>query len=396
MHGGDPTSSARQSRGAWWWRVLQSRLFRGQLSPAPGCVPSRRDVHGLAVGAGTIAIRVPRSARPHSAILDAPPVPSALLSPTGDRLVLLHPRAMPTIAEMAEPVRCLAGVRFVAASGGRVGGLSYAAASVAGLDGRPSRPVAIPLAGADRLLPIGFSPDAPTTLSVSSGRTRFSCGSWSPPPRRHDRCRAFASTPRSACAANGWTTAAPSCASPCQPTVAPSPPLRPRPSGPNIQETRGDTNASPARIRTCSRACTTNNAVCLLGHATSTISVVPGLWWHPALPSAAPALYTIGQTRRPGGPLPSWWSRSNGPLSHGWCPTMTIPKPRTHSVDFMSGTEVYSLAEAAAGRCRSRHGVPTGPRRLRVGSDAAGHALTWVVALDEGDPEKKTCRIGIG
>ena len=32
-------------------------------------------------------------------------------------------------------------------------------ASVAGLDGRPSRPVAIPLAGADRLLPIGFSPD---------------------------------------------------------------------------------------------------------------------------------------------------------------------------------------------------------------------------------------------
>ena len=52
------------------------------------------------------AYRVPPA--PIPAILDAPPVPSALLSPTGDRLVLLQPRAMPTIAEMAEPVRRLA------------------------------------------------------------------------------------------------------------------------------------------------------------------------------------------------------------------------------------------------------------------------------------------------
>ena len=84
------------------------------------------------------AYRVPPA--PIPAILDAPPVPSALLSPTGDRLVLLQPRAMPSIAEMAEPVRRLAGVRFAIASGAPVGGLE-----LRGRFGRwPRRPDASP------------------------------------------------------------------------------------------------------------------------------------------------------------------------------------------------------------------------------------------------------------
>ena len=105
----------------------------------------------------TAGYRVPPA--PIPAILDAAPVPTAVLSPAGERLVLLQPRAMPSITELAEPVHRLAGVRFVAASGAPVGGLSYGAVSVASLDGRAPRPVSLPMSGADRLLPVGYSPD---------------------------------------------------------------------------------------------------------------------------------------------------------------------------------------------------------------------------------------------
>ncbi|MEO8678161.1 MAG: hypothetical protein ABI665_03890, partial [Vicinamibacterales bacterium] len=45
-------------------------------------------------------------------ILDAPPPPTAELSPSRDTMVLLERASMPTIAELAQPMLRLAGVRI--------------------------------------------------------------------------------------------------------------------------------------------------------------------------------------------------------------------------------------------------------------------------------------------
>src|SRR5260370_11773485 len=51
-------------------------------------------------------------------ILDAPPVPAVSVSPDRQWLLLLEQRSMPTIAELARPMRRLAGSRIDARNNG--------------------------------------------------------------------------------------------------------------------------------------------------------------------------------------------------------------------------------------------------------------------------------------
>src|SRR5256885_1952669 len=51
-------------------------------------------------------------------VLKAPPTPQIVLSPQGDRLLLLHSDAAPTIADLAQPMLRLAGLRINPATNG--------------------------------------------------------------------------------------------------------------------------------------------------------------------------------------------------------------------------------------------------------------------------------------
>jgi dipeptidyl aminopeptidase/acylaminoacyl peptidase len=90
-------------------------------------------------------------------LLDAPPPPQVVVSPTGDAVLLVEPEAYPPIALLAEPVLRLAGVRINPATGCRQRTLRFTGLEVLPVDGGPARRVALP-EGARLGMP-AFSPD---------------------------------------------------------------------------------------------------------------------------------------------------------------------------------------------------------------------------------------------
>ncbi|BCS31248.1 hypothetical protein TBR22_A04480 [Luteitalea sp. TBR-22] len=334
-----------------------------------------------------LAITSPTQAQPASgyrvppepipAILDAPPVPTAQLSPTGDRLLLLQARAMPTIAELAEPVRRLAGARFAAASGAPVGGIGYAALSVAGLDGRAPRPVAIALDAADRLLPIGFAPDG-SRYAVAVVRA--------------DHVQLWLVDPVAASARQvpdvrlsaplgvqcSWLSDSRSLACLTVPADRGAMPTAPRaPAGPNVQETRG----TPAPVRTYQDLLTSAHDEALFTwYTTSTIAVIPAAGGTPRIVGAA-GQYTMVS------PAPSGRfllvESIERPFSR-LVPYDDFPK-HVRVID-MGGAEVYSLAKLPLADAVPINGVPTGPRRYDWDPTQPAR-LTWVEALDGGNPK---------
>jgi dipeptidyl aminopeptidase/acylaminoacyl peptidase len=322
------------------------------------------------------AYRVPPA--PIPAILDAAPVPTAVLSPAADRLVLLHPRAMPSIAELAEPIHRLAGVRFAAASGAPVGGASYAAVSVAGLDGRPPRPVALPLTGTDRLLPVGYAPDG-AHYALAVVRTDH-VQLWLVDPA--------AGTARQAPGVRLSTALGVKCTwmadsgglvcltTPATRGAEPRPPVAP--AGPNIQQAGG----TAAPVRTYQDLLTSAYDEALFAHhATSAIALIPTTGGAPRV-VGTPGLYTLAAPA-PGGRF-LLVEEIGRPFSR-LVPYDDFPK-RVRVID-MAGAEVHALATLPLADTVPISGVPTGPRRYRWDPTTPAR-LTWLEALDGGDPKK--------
>jgi dipeptidyl aminopeptidase/acylaminoacyl peptidase len=78
------------------------------------------------------------------AILDAPPPPLPIVSPTRDNLLLVEIRYYPSIAELAEPVLRLAGVRINPRVGCTQRRFVYTGLTVKPLDNAPARRVELP------------------------------------------------------------------------------------------------------------------------------------------------------------------------------------------------------------------------------------------------------------
>ena len=319
--------------------------------------------------------RVPPA--PIPAILDAPPVPNAQLSPTGDRLLLLQPRAMPAIAELAEPVQRLAGVRFAAASGAPVGGFGYAAVSVAGLDGRPARAVSIPIDGADRLLPIGFAPSGShyAMALVRADHVQL----WLVDPvaataRQLPGVRL--STPLGVQCS--WLADSQGLVCLTVPADRPPMPTAPRaPAGPNVQETGGRS----APVRTYQDLLTSAHDEALLAWYTrSVISVIPVTGSSPRIVGTADQYTMVSPA--PGGRFLLVESIER-PFSR-LVPYDDFPK-HVRVID-MTGAEVYSLARLPLADAVPINGVPTGPRRYEWDPTQPAR-LTWVEALDGGNPK---------
>ena len=90
-------------------------------------------------------------------LVDAPPPPQAVVSPTGDAVLLAEPEAYPPIALLAEPVLRLGGVRISPATGCRQRTFRFTGLRVQPVSGGPAVRLALP-AGARVGLPV-FSHD---------------------------------------------------------------------------------------------------------------------------------------------------------------------------------------------------------------------------------------------
>src|SRR5690349_1673820 len=132
----------------------------------------RRATLTLGLVAGSVIALVAQSSAPTPAtasyltppqvivdILDAPPIPTATLSPTRETVVLAERRSMPPIAELAQPMLRLAGERINPKTDG-----PHRTPGVTGLvikqiaSGTEHR-VTLPAARGVTLLQLGYSPD---------------------------------------------------------------------------------------------------------------------------------------------------------------------------------------------------------------------------------------------
>ena len=292
--------------------------------------------------------------------------------------MLLHPRAMPSIAELAEPIHRLAGVRFVAASGAPAGGISYAAVSVAGLDGRPARAVSIPLTGTDRLLPVGYSPDGAhyAVGVVRADHVQLWLVDTTAATARQVQGVRLNTTLGVGCDWVADSTALVCLTAPAARGAEPPPPAAP--SGPNIQQAGG--TSAPVRTYQDLLASAHDEAL-FAHHATSEISVIATTGTAPRV-VGAPGMYAMASPA-PGGRF-LLVEQIERPFSR-LVPYDDFPK-QVRVVD-MAGALVHSLATLPLADAVPINGVPTGPRRYRWDPTQPAR-LTWLEALDEGNPKK--------
>ena len=111
------------------------------------------------VGAQTLSAQTPYKLPPKAIvdILDAPPLPTVLVSPTRQQLALISRTSMPTIAELSQPMLRLAGARINPRNNGPQRSQNLTGIKLQRLSDGKTVPVATP-PGA-RLGIIGFSPD---------------------------------------------------------------------------------------------------------------------------------------------------------------------------------------------------------------------------------------------
>lgn len=77
-------------------------------------------------------------------VLDAPPAPEALVSPTGEAMLLVEYEPYPSIALLSEPILRLGGIRISPRIGGRQRTRRYTAISLQAFDGASPRRIQLP------------------------------------------------------------------------------------------------------------------------------------------------------------------------------------------------------------------------------------------------------------
>ena len=92
---------------------------------------------GLVLAALPAAAQAPYKLPPREVVdlIDAPPPPQAVVSPTGDAVLLAEPEAYPPIALLAEPILRIGGVRISPATGCRQRTFRFTGLQVQPIDG---------------------------------------------------------------------------------------------------------------------------------------------------------------------------------------------------------------------------------------------------------------------
>jgi len=310
-------------------------------------------------------------------VLRAPDIPSVIVSPTGDRVLLAERVRYPSIADVSEPMLRLAGLRINPATN-------------------------------DRHLPIQFA--NPVLKRIADGReikivlppeTAMGFPVWSADGRR------FAFTLTTANAVQLWTGEAESGAvkqlkgvvlnavygSPfrwmpdsrtllCRtiPARRGAPPERPAvPAGPNIQESSG----RPAPVRTFQDLLQDGYDADLFDYYATSQLVLVDVQSGKMTPVGKPAIFDESEPAPDGRHI--LVARIHRPYSY----LVTVRSfPADVEVWDRSGRVVYQLASLPLADNVPIGGVPTGPRSYEwLPTEPA--TLVWVEALDEGNPKKK-------
>ncbi len=327
---------------------------------------------GLASGEGYR--KPPESIRK---VLDAPPPPLVSISPKRDQMVLIDWVRYPPLADLAQPMLRLAGLRINPNTNGPHEPRQFVGFRIKTIPSGQERRIALP-AGADLGAPV-WTPDGKRfafTLTRPNGIQLWLADAVAGTARQlpNIQLNAAYGTPVQ-WMPGGKTLLVQTVASgrgkvPAAPTVPP---------GPTIQESAG--RAAP--VRTYQDLLKNPHDEALFDHyATSQLTLVEASGGK-AVPVGKPGIFAdvepspdgkyllVARNHRPYSYLIGYWAF-----------------PKKVEVWDRTGRPAHKLADLPLAERVPIGGVPTGPRGYHwMPTDPA--TLVWVEALDEGDPKKK-------
>ena len=349
-----------RNRFQWRATVLGLLLVGGVLAPAP-----------LAAADG-----YQKAPAPIGELLSTPAAPTVHFNPQRDAMIIYRAERHPPVADLAEPVLRLAGLRINPLNNGPHRTARCVELTLHLIPDGKERPIAIP-PGA-RITPPAWSPDGKQFAFLRFGSKEVEL--WV--------CEAKRGSPRrlrggiNAALGEPFQWMPDSQALLCQtiPANRPKPPIEARvPGGPLVQETTG--KVAPARTFQDLLDSPYHEEL-FDYHATSQLALVNAKNGDPK-PIGAPAIYsTIDPS--PNGQL-LLASRIQRPYSYQLPSAMF---PRAVEVIGLDGKVVFTLANLPLAEEIPIGGVRPGPRGYQWRPTHPA-TLAWVEALDGGDSRKK-------
>jgi dipeptidyl aminopeptidase/acylaminoacyl peptidase len=333
---------------------------------------------GLVLAALPAAAQAPYKLPPKEVVdlVDAPPPPQAVVSPTGEALLLAEPEAYPPIALLAEPILRIGGVRLSPATGCRQRTFRFTGLQVQPVDG--GAPARVPLpAGARIGLPVwshdgrrfAFARDLADGVELwvadaATGAARSVEGI-----RLNDVLGPAVS----------WTGSGTLIVRTVPKGRAEAPRAPAVPVGPVVEETAGKLSQM-ATFQDLLR--TPHDAALFEHYARAQLVVVDGAAGQATL-LGEPGLYTDIDASPDGRHL--LVERVKQPFS------TRVPFfyfARSSEVWDAAGRKLATIADLPVSDEVPRQGVPTGPRQVSW-QPLVPSSLVWVEALDGGDPTRK-------
>jgi len=308
-------------------------------------------------------------------ILDAPGAPSVAVSPDRSRLLMVHTRNMPSLADMAEPMLALAGRRINPRTHTSFGPAMVSRVTVMEVASR--REVQVDLPGEEGWGFPSFSPDG--ALLFLPRTTDSGLEGWVADPVSGEARRLVPPRINNTGAGSGcnWLPDSRHLLCSMVPEGTGPPPEAPRvPTSPSIQETTGATGI----IRTFQDLLSSPHDEALYDHFVTSVPVVVSTADGATRTLAGPANYAQLS------PSPSGEyflvSRRVRPYSY-LLPDNSFP--RENEILDTSGQVVRRLPSDPLLDNIPAGGVQDGPRGWRW-MNGEPHSLTWVEALDGGNP----------
>lgn len=310
-------------------------------------------------------------------ILDAPPPPTLIVSPTRDVAVIIERASMPTIAELSQPMLRLAGQRINPRTNGPHRAQHARMLSLKTIADGTEKKITLP--PDPKLAWVGFSPDGKRFAFTQTRDTGIELwiGDTATGQAKSMTAAQLNATLGSPC---DWVaeSAALLCAF-VSPSRGTPPPVPTVPSGPNVQEHRGKV----APVRTYEDMLTSSYDEALFDYyATSQLAYVDASSGQ-RTPLGRPAIFETVSLSPDGGYV--LVSRVHRPFS--WL----VPYnnfPSTVEIWDRKGAVVKTIAEVPVGDTVPNGGVLPGPRGYRWNPQEKA-TVVWAEALDNGDPKNK-------
>lgn len=310
-------------------------------------------------------------------ILNAPPTPLVSVSPARDKLLLLEDERYPPVAELAEPMLRLAGLRINPQTFGPARAFHHVGFALVTIEGGKTQKLDVPAGarlGTPQWAPHGrefaFTNTTPAGIELWTGDAATG------------QLRRVPGVTLNAVYGEGpqWMPDGKTLL--CQTVVSDRghPPAAPKvPLGPMVQESHG--RSGP--VRTYQDLLQNAHDAALFDYCATSQLVLVDLTEHRMTPLGKPGLVR-GSDPSPDGKY-FLVVRTHKPFSYLHTASAF---PKTVEVWDRSGHVVFTLADLPLEDRVPIEGVPTGPRGAHWHPTAPA-TLLWVEAQDEGDPKKK-------